>query len=77
MLIDLTHVRPGESGIIRELRGGQEFARRAQNMGIRPGKSFTKISSHFWRGPQTIQIDKLNIAVGFGMATKIFVEVTR
>lgn len=77
MLIDLTQMKPGESGIIVELRGGGEFTRRIQGMGIREKKRVKKISSHFWCGPQTVEVDNVRIAIGFGMARKIFVEVER
>lgn len=77
MLLDLTQIKPGESGVIMELRGGCDFTRRIQSMGMRPGKKMKKISSHFWRGPQTVEVDKMRIAIGFGMAKKIFIEVDR
>ena len=77
MLIDLTQMKPAESGIIAELRGGGEFVRRIQSMGVREKKRIKKISSHFWGGPQTIEVDNVRIAIGFGMARKIFVEVQR
>ena len=77
MLVDLTQVKPGETGIIKELRGGCDFARRIQSMGMREGKKLKKVSSHFWRGPQTVEVDKTRVAIGFGMAKKIFIEVER
>ena len=77
MIIDLTQMQPNENGTIVELHGGLGFMRKLQSMGIRPGKEITKISSHFWRGPQTVEIDYLQIAIGFGMAERIFVEVKR
>jgi ferrous iron transport protein A len=77
MQIDLTQMRPGESGIITEIRGGHGLTRKIQSLGIRPGKKITKVSSHFWRGPQTIEIDNIQIAIGFGMAKKIFVQAER
>lgn len=77
MLIDLTQLKPGESGIMRELHGGSGFARKIQSMGIREGKRLRKVSSHFWRGPQTVEVDKVRIAIGWGMAKKIFVEIER
>lgn len=77
MLVDLTQVKPGEIGLIKELRGGCDFARRIQSMGIREGKRLKKISSHFWCGPQTVEVDKTRVAIGFGMAKKIFIEVER
>lgn len=77
MLIDLTQMQPGETGIVKEIQGGYGFVRKLQSMGVRPGKKITKVSSHFWRGPQTVEVDNIQIAVGFGMAKKILVEVKR
>ena len=77
MTIDLTEMQPGTSGVIVETQGGHEFLRRIQSMGIRPGKKIKKISSHFWRGPQTVMIDNLRVAIGYGMAKKIFVEIEK
>ena len=77
MLVDLTQVKPGESGIIKELQGGAEFARKLQSIGIRQEKRLKKISSHFWRGPQTVEVDNVSVAIGWGMAKKIFIEVDR
>jgi ferrous iron transport protein A len=77
MKLDLTQMQPGESGVITEIHGGHGFERKIQSMGIRPGKRIIKVSSHFWRGPQTIEIGNLQVAIGFGMAKKIFVQVER
>ena len=76
-IIELTHMKNGESGVVMELAGGEHFAKKLQSMGVRPGKRITKVSSHFWRGPQTIQIGGAQIAVGYGMARKVYVEVDR
>jgi ferrous iron transport protein A len=70
-------MQPGETGIIKEIQGGYGLIRKIQSMGLRPGKKITKVSSHFWRGPQTVEIDNLQVAIGFGMAKRIFVEVKR
>jgi len=77
MKTDLTQMQPGETGTVKEILGGRGFIRKLQSIGIRPGKRITKVSSHFWRGPQTIEIDNMQVAVGFGMAKKIFVEIDR
>ena len=77
MIVDLTQMRTGESGTIQELEGGRGFLRRIQSMGIRPGKKITKVSSHFWRGPQTVKVGNSRFAIGFGMAKKILVQVQR
>ncbi len=77
MIIDLTQMLPGESGAVAEIQGGYGLMRKIQTMGIRPGKKITKVSSHFWRGPQTVQIDKVQFAIGFGMARRILIQVER
>jgi ferrous iron transport protein A len=44
-------------------------------MGIRPGKRVTKVSSMLMRGPVTVQVDGTQLAMGFGMARRIIVEL--
>ncbi len=75
MTVDLTRMKPGETGIVTEIQGGHEAARRIHNMGIREGEKITKVSSHFWHGPQTVRVGKTQIALGFGMSRKILVEI--
>ena len=75
MLINLTQLSPGQTGIINQIQGGDGVTRRLHTIGLREGKQITKLSSHFWRGPQTVIIDNFHIAVGFGMAKKIIVEI--
>ncbi len=77
MQIDLTQMRTGETGLVIEIQGGYGLIRKVQSMGLRPGKKITKISSHFWRGPQIIKVDNIEVAIGFGMAKRIFVQVER
>jgi len=77
MIVDLTKMRPAESGVIAEIQGGHNLINRLQSMGIRPGRKIAKVSYHFWRGPQTVKIGNRQVAIGFGMAKKILVEVER
>ena len=74
-VLPLDKIKRGESGLICEIRGGYGFIRRMDAMNIRPGKRITKVSSMFRRGPITIQVDHTQLALGFGMATRILVEV--
>jgi len=75
MLISLVELKAGQSGRIVNFQGGQGLQNRATTMGIRPGKLVTKVSSHFWRGPQTVKIDNFQVSIGYGMALKIMIEV--
>ena len=77
MIVDLTQMQPDEVGAIVDIDGGCGLAGKVQSLGIRNGKKITKVSSHFFRGPQTIKIGNSQVAIGFGMAKRIFVEVGR
>ena len=77
MIKSLNEMHPEESGIVSEISGGQGMTDRLNALGIRTGKRITKISSMLLRGPVTIQIDRMRVAIGYGMAEKIFVEVEK
>jgi len=70
-------MKRGETGVVAEIQGGFGMTSRIQGMGVRIGKKVKKQGAHFWRGPQTILVDNFKVAVGFGMASKIMVEIER
>ncbi|MBN1686444.1 MAG: ferrous iron transport protein A [Spirochaetales bacterium] len=76
-ILSLNDMKRGESGVIKEILGGHGFARRLESMNIRVGKNITKVSAMFRRGPVTVQADHTRLALGFGMAGRIIVEVKR
>ena len=71
----LKDLKPGEGGGIVQIDGGRGMVNRLAALGIRPGKRITKLSSGFMHGPVTIEIDRTQVAIGFGMAKRILVEV--
>jgi ferrous iron transport protein A len=75
--IDLTQLKEGEFGVVVHIHGGYGLVRRLESLGIRVGKKVTKVSSQLLRGPITIRIGNSHVAVGFGMAKKIFVEIEK
>jgi ferrous iron transport protein A len=48
---------------------------RLNALGIIPGKRITKISSMFARGPVAIEVDRGQVAIGYGMANKIIIQL--
>ena len=74
--ITVRQMRAGQSGKVVQVLGGPGLVNRLNSLGIRPGKRITKVSSVFMRGPVTIQIDRAQVAIGYGMAKKIVIEVT-
>ena len=73
--ITLPRMQTGQSGIVVQIQGGHGLVNRLDALGIRPGKRITKVGSMFMRGPVTVQVDRAQVAVGFGMASRIIVEL--
>jgi ferrous iron transport protein A len=73
--VPLSRLAAGQSGKIVQIQGGPGMINRLSALGIRPGKRVTKISSMFMRGPVTIQVGNAQVAIGFGMARRILVEL--
>lgn len=65
----------GKKGIIKDIAGGHGLLNNLDVMGIRTGIEITKISKQWIRGPVTIRIGNNEIALGYGMATRILVDL--
>jgi len=74
-LITLRQMQSGQSGKIVDIQGGHGLVNRLSALGIRPGMRITKVSSMLMRGPITIQAGQTRLAIGFGMAQRIIVEM--
>jgi len=66
-------MKPGQTGKIIEIQGGQRLNARLSALGIIPGRNITKISDMLMRGPVTVKTGNTQIAIGYGMADKIIV----
>jgi len=71
----LARMQAGQSGVVVQIWGGYGMVNRLSALGIRLGKRITKVSSMVMRGPITIQIDTAQVAIGYGMANKIIVDL--
>ena len=74
--ISLTQMRAGQRGKIVGISGGHGLARKLEALGIREGKEIKKISEQWMRGPVLLQHGHSQVALGFRMASKVFVEIT-
>jgi ferrous iron transport protein A len=72
--LTLNQLKAGQTGTVVQIIGGRGLVMRLTSMGIRPGKKITKVSALLFRGPVTLRLDGIQIAVGFGMANRIMVE---
>jgi ferrous iron transport protein A len=75
--LTMADMKTGQTGTVVGVLGGHGLIRRLDALGIRPGKKVTKINSTLFHGPVTLKVDNAQVAVGFGMARKIVVEVDK
>ena len=73
--VTLAQMPAGQSGMVLRIDGGHGLVNRLNALGIVPGKRITKISSMLMRGPVTVGVDRTQVAVGFGMANRILVQL--
>jgi len=73
--LTLDQMEAGQTGTVIQILGGRGLTRRLEALGVRQGKEVTKISSMLFRGPVTFRTDYTQVAVGFGMARKILIEI--
>ena len=77
MIIGIDQLRAGESGAVRSVAGGRGIVRKLEAMGLRPGKTVTKVSAQFMAGPVTVMVDGRQVAMGRGIASRVMVEVAK
>ncbi len=75
MKVSLACMKPGQRGVLVEIRGGHGMIRRLDALGLRLCKRIRKVSSMLMRGPVVVEVDGFQIAIGYGMASRIIVEI--
>jgi len=75
--ISLAQMQAGQKGKIVGINGGQGLVRRLEALGIKEGTEIKKISEQWMRGPVLLQHGNTQVALGFGIASKVMVQVTR
>jgi len=80
--VPLTALRNGETGIVTSIRAGHGrglgrgwgFEKRLMDMGLTPGTRVTIVKSAPFHGPLEVLVRGSRLALGRGMAERIFVE---
>ena len=73
--INIAQMEQGQEGRIVEIQGGIGLLNRLDSMGLRIGKRVVKVSHSFWRGPVTLNVGTTQLSLGFGMASKVIIEM--
>lgn len=74
-MIPLSELDTRKAAIVEHVEGGPGFQRRLASLGIRTGKSIRRVASEPLRGPIIVEVDGTRVAIGRGMAMKVFVVV--
>lgn len=64
-----------QSGVVVAIDGGGGMRKRLEALGIHLGSRIKKKSSLIGFGPVIVSVGNTEIAIGYGMASKIFVEI--
>jgi DtxR family Mn-dependent transcriptional regulator len=73
-LLALNELRAGQSGKIQFIRGGHTVLQRLLDMGLTPGTKVTLLKAAPFGGPIEISVRGSKLAIGHGIATKVFVD---
>jgi len=73
----LANLDEGEKGIVAFAMGGYGLIRRLAEMGLTPGVEVTVIRRGLFRGPVEVEVRGVSLALGHGVATKVFVRPSR
>jgi len=72
----IARMKNGQHGVVVRIEGGRGLTNRLNALGIRPGKKITRVGAMMMRGPVTVKVGGCQVAMGFGMASKVIVELT-
>lgn len=70
----LTEIAVGTTARVVEILGGRNVTSRLHSLGIRPGVNVTKLSNYAGHGPAVLQVGGTQVALGYGVCSKIVVE---
>ena len=73
----LVELHPGERGVVAFALGGYGLMRRLADMGLTPGTEVTVVRNAPFRGPVEVALRGISLALGYGVASKVFVKRPR
>lgn len=73
-IISLASLFEGEKGVITHAFGGFGLVRRLAEMGLTPGVEIKLLRKCPFRGPLQIEVRGSVLALGYGIASKVFVK---
>ncbi len=75
-LVALSELKNGQSGKIHFIRGGHNVLQRLLDMGLTPNTKITLLKAAPFDGPIEVSVRGSKLAIGRGIASKVFVDPT-
>ncbi|MGD2200099.1 MAG: metal-dependent transcriptional regulator [Candidatus Bathyarchaeota archaeon] len=75
LLTELSNLKPGEEGRVAFIRAGTSACQRLLDMGLTRGAKVQVLNAAPFQGPIEVSIRGSSLALGRGLASKVFVEV--
>ena len=72
--VPLINLKTGEKGTVAFAFGGRGLVRRLAEMGLTPGTEVKILRSAPFHGPLEIEVRGSSLALGYGVASKVFVK---
>jgi len=73
-VMPLTGLLDGRKGIISHISGGRGASQRLADLGLTPGTEVMVVKSAIFHGPLMVRVRSTTLAIGRGLASKIFVR---
>ncbi|MDI6643252.1 MAG: metal-dependent transcriptional regulator [Candidatus Hodarchaeaceae archaeon] len=70
----ITSLLDGRKGIISHISGGRGASQRLADLGLTPGTEVMVVKSAIFHGPLMVRVRGTTLAIGRGLASKIFVR---
>jgi Fe2+ transport system protein FeoA len=74
-LANLVDLHKGGSGIVEYIQGGYGLHSCIGALGITVGKRITKVTPMLFQGPVSVNVENVQVSIGFGMASRIMLRV--
>ncbi len=73
--VSLSGLEDGQTGVIVSVTGGKMLTKRLADLGITTGKEVKVIRKTLFSGPVQVEVAGSKLVIGWGLASKIMVEV--
>ncbi len=74
-VVPLTSLLDGQKGIVSFIGGGRGASQRLADLGLTPRTEIKVVKSALFRGPLMVSVRGTTLAIGRGIAAKVFVRV--